>query len=260
MSSLLEQQRALCRALLAMPGTAEAAALRIDGLDQPGHARLAIYRNTVIATITDALRLGFPAVLRLVGEAYFNRMAAQFIAISPPDRADLHLYGEGFADFLQAALPDTRLEYLGDVARLEFAVVQALHAERVAALDIATLAAMPPAHQGDLRLARHPALHLLALGNAAHAVWSAVLAPEGEARERALAALRPSGRSERLAVVNRAGAIEILSLDAEEFAFAQALVEGRPLIQALDCIAEEKSAQTLAFFLLQGFFVARISA
>ena len=89
MPALLELQRALRAQLLqdaAAPGEAPSPqdACRfepawLEGDD--GALRLAIYRNTCLTTLTNALRLSFPAVQRLVGAEFFERSAR---AVLPP--------------------------------------------------------------------------------------------------------------------------------------------------------------------------------
>ena len=49
--------------------------------------RLSIYRNTSRSTLTNALRLHYPAVLRLVGENFFAAAADTFITMEPPRTA-----------------------------------------------------------------------------------------------------------------------------------------------------------------------------
>src|SRR6516225_3565060 len=90
--------------------------------------RLSIYYNTSRTALTNALRLNFPAVQRLVGEDFFAAAADTFITHELPNTAWLDLYGEGFPDFLQSFEPAASLTYLPDVARLERAVCHALHA------------------------------------------------------------------------------------------------------------------------------------
>ena len=77
--------------------------------------RLSIYRNTSRTALTNALRLNFPAVQRLVGEDFFAAAADTFITREPPHAAWLDLYGESFPEFLQSFEPAASLTYLPDV-------------------------------------------------------------------------------------------------------------------------------------------------
>src|SRR5262249_46856368 len=71
--------------------------------------RLTIYRNTSRSALTNALRLNFPAVQRLVGEDFFTAAADTFITREPPQTARLDLYGQGFPEFLQSFEPAAAL-------------------------------------------------------------------------------------------------------------------------------------------------------
>ena len=83
-------------------------------------AALSVHRNTVIGALVNALRLAYPSVLALVGDAYFEAAAAIFSQAHPPSAARLSGYGAGFGDFLAVRTPS--LPYLADVARLDRAL------------------------------------------------------------------------------------------------------------------------------------------
>src|SRR5258708_26285856 len=107
MSTLLEVQRAVYRSLVARDDTAAAPHIVADAL-RPD-ARLSIYRNTFIGTLTTALRLSFPAVHRLVGADFFESAARIFIEEEPPYSAWLDEYGETFPAFLSRFTPAASL-------------------------------------------------------------------------------------------------------------------------------------------------------
>ena len=62
--------------------------------------RFAVHRNTVAASLIEALQARFPVVQRLVGEDFFRAMARAFVALEPPSSPLLFLYGESFAAFI----------------------------------------------------------------------------------------------------------------------------------------------------------------
>ena len=90
--------------------------------------RFAVHRNTVAASLIEALQARFPVVQRLVGEDFFRAMARAFVALEPPSSPLLFLYGESFAAFIARFTPAAPLPYLADVARLEYARGLAYHA------------------------------------------------------------------------------------------------------------------------------------
>src|SRR3984957_8919252 len=175
MPALLELQRTLREQLfgLATGGDAtdsDAASVRTLLAGDDGALRLAIYRNTGLGTLVNALRLSFPAVQRLVGADFFEAAAREFIHVQPPRSAYLNDYGADFPGFLAGYPPAAAVVYLGDVAQLEWAVNRALHASDAAGLDLARLAALEQSALSQLSFTAHPALSLLRLEFPADAI------------------------------------------------------------------------------------------
>lgn len=213
----------------------------------PGE-RLAVYRNTYLLTLVRALRLSYPAVERLVGADFFEAAARAFIAAEPPRSSWLDDYGAGFAGFLERFAPAAVLPYLGDVARLEWAVSRALHASDAEPLDLAALASVPEAERAGLRFRPQPSLALLALQHPADAVWHAVLAED----EAALAALDLSAGPAWLLVQRGPQGVELLRLAEPLWNFVHALCAGRPLGAALAEHRDIDAPAALAALLAQG--------
>src|SRR6516164_3482041 len=172
-STLLDIQSAMRRGILGHGGRIVAATLS-DALVPAD--RLSIYRNTSRTALSNALRLNFPAVQRLVGDDFFAAAADTFITHEPPQTAWLDLYGEGFPEFLQSFEPAAALVYLPDVARLERAVSRALHALDVKPLEYSQLLDVEPSLQGWVRFTPHPSVSLLFSPYPVDAIWRAVLA------------------------------------------------------------------------------------
>jgi len=142
-----------------------------DGLDPA--ARLAIYRHHVFAALTEALAATYPVVVRLVDRRFFAYAADRFIRRHPPAGPCLFEYGEELPDFL-AGFPACRhLAYLSDVARLEWAMNRALHAEDAVPLDPRWLAALSAEEIGRLALGLHPSLSLIQSPWPVDRIWEA---------------------------------------------------------------------------------------
>ena len=90
--------------------------------------RFDIYRNNVVVGMIEGLRSTFPAIERLVGEAFFKATAKAYLGHEPPTSPLLFRYGKTFGDFLDGFPPAAPVPYLGDVARLEWARLDAYHA------------------------------------------------------------------------------------------------------------------------------------
>ena len=124
-ASLLELQR---RFAVALAGAADGAA--------------AVYRGTVRANYRNALGATYAVVRELTGNAFFDAAVDAFTAEHPSTGGDLNVYGKEFADFL-AAYPYARsLPYLPDVARLEWAIDDAVRARDHAASPQEVLGAL----------------------------------------------------------------------------------------------------------------------
>lgn len=233
------------------------AAAYIVGAGLAPRQRLNVYRNTIAGTLTNALRLSFPAVHALVGAAFFEGAAQIFAHAHPPRCADLNAYGAGFPDFLQRFQPAATLAYLADVARLEWAVNRALHAPEVPALDASTLAAVAPSDHERVCFVAHPSITMLRSSFPVDTIWRAVLQHD----EAALAAI-DLGSGPVCLIVQRLGdAVEVERLHERAWRFATALLGGQALRAALDVAQGDDGPALLAEHLLAGRCVAfRIAA
>jgi hypothetical protein len=169
--TLLELQRAM-RASLVDRDDGPASALLAENVPAD---RLNIYRNTFVTGVTKALRLSYPAIHQLVGNDFFEGAARLFIAQHPPCAAYLDDYGADFPQFLRGFQPAATLEYLPDVARLEWAVNRAIHAADVEPLDVKRLKALPPEDQVRVCFAPHPSITLLCADYPVDVIWRGVL-------------------------------------------------------------------------------------
>jgi len=211
-------------------------------------ARLSIYHNNVFGNLTEALRLTYPAVQRLVGKAFFAAAASRFIAAHPPASPDLYEYGADFPAFLAGLETAATLAYLPDVARLEWAVCRALHTPLAPALDPTEIT------DPDQVLAPHPTLALLDLPTPARAIWEAVLSEDADDRAAALSAIDPAAPGEPVAVLCPVGVPMVRVLSPAGFALAAALAGGARLSDALASVPADQAPALLGALLTGGFF------
>ena len=227
MPSLRELESSFGRALL---GDADDALLDlIEGDGLAPAARLRIYRNHVLVTLTDALEATYPVVCRLVDARFFRYAADRYIPAHPPAVPCLFEYGESFAGFLAAFGPCQHLEYLPDVARLEWAINRALHADDAAALDAARLGEVPADRIGDVTLALHPSVSFLSSPWPVDRIWRA---NQPDADPDATVSLDAGGA--RLEVRRLGEDVVLRSLDAASYALRTALARGDCLEHATE--------------------------
>src|SRR6266852_4282928 len=169
MPQLAERQRGFAAALL------DAALPMPEGLvgpdGEPDPKRFAVYRNNVVAGLTEALKDAFPAVHRIVGPEFFQALARAYVVIEPPRSPILLDYGAGFPDFIGEFEPAAGLPYLADVARIERAWAEAYHAPEASPIDPGVFMAIAPDQLPSVRLALHPSLRILRSQFPALTIW-----------------------------------------------------------------------------------------
>lgn len=144
---------------------------------QPGFA---VYRNTVLKGLIDALQANYPAVSRLVGDEWFRAAAAVYARENPPAHPTLLDYGEDFGGFLERFAPAAELPYLARVARLDRLWGDAHVAADALPLDPASLAALTPEEVAPVRLRLHPAARWCWFDEAPiYSIWSRSRAGDG---------------------------------------------------------------------------------
>ncbi len=83
---------------------------------------LQAYRANGEALASRALTVTYPVTAELLGEEDFGELAAFFWRKHPPLRGDIAQWGAGLAGFLDAAPQLAEVPFLGDVARVEWAL------------------------------------------------------------------------------------------------------------------------------------------
>src|SRR6266849_7764268 len=159
MPALRDLQSAFLRAMLGPDEPQLLEAIVGDGLLHT--ARLQMYRHHVLTSLTEVLQVTFPVICRLVDERFFRYAADAYIRQSPPEAPCLFEYGAHFAAFLAAFPPCRALVYLADVARLEWALNVALHAEVRMPLDPTELGGLAPYDMAQLTFQFDPSVTLL---------------------------------------------------------------------------------------------------
>jgi hypothetical protein len=127
----------------------------------PVERRYGVYRNNVVVGLMEAMAAGFPSVRMILGEENFARIARNFIALHPPRSPMMQAYGDAFPGFLDTFAPLRNAPFLGDVARVERAFLEAWHATDAPALMPDDLQSVPPEAVASLVFEMHPAARLL---------------------------------------------------------------------------------------------------
>jgi hypothetical protein len=238
--TLPELQAAFRRGLLAGDDAAITAEIAGDGLAPA--ARLQVYRNHVLTTLTATLEATYPAVCRLVDRRFFAYAADRFIRDHPPAGPCLFEYGAALPEFLARFEPCRSLPYLPDVARLEWAMHAAGHADEAEPLDPGVLRDIPLAALPLLGLRLDPSLALVASPWPVDRIWEAN-------RPDAAGTVDLDGDPVRLEVRRQGDRVGFRRLDPATFALRRALLAGQPLEEAgAAARAADPAADLVALF------------
>ncbi|TSD83672.1 DUF2063 domain-containing protein [Mycobacterium sp. KBS0706] len=211
---LHELQTAFRSAVL--EGAPDAACAAIVSDHVPAARRLAVYRHNLLASLTEALRAAFPVTARHLGEQRFAVLAQAFIEASPPRQPQLLAYGESFPAFLSAAAWADVDPSLPDLARLEWARVEACFAAETPPLSPGRLAGIAAGRTGDIVFRLHPSVRLVASAHLLLALWG----EEPTAEQAAAGAVL---------VLRSGGAVEMAPLADGDFALLRMVRTGMPL-------------------------------
>ncbi len=201
--------------------------LNIFENDFSAKQRLQIYRNNSLVTLTESLKNIYPAILRLVGEDFFNATAKKFIVETPPVNGDLHEFGGNFADFLDKFIPAQTMPYLPSVAHLEWARHQTYYAASSTVLDITRLKSVPQEKYGFIKFKLHPSHRLLEFSFPILEIWQ--MCQEQNTPEYSIDL---SLGGQKILVIRPGLSVDMLKLTPGEFALLSALSTGEEFAEA----------------------------
>jgi hypothetical protein len=115
-----ERQRRLIDGLLAPRADERSLPVRETGAR--ALRGLQAYRVNANASAERALGAAFPTVQMLIGQEDFEHLAQEFWRVDPPVRGDLAEWGTNFATWVEAHEQLADWRYLGDCARLDWAM------------------------------------------------------------------------------------------------------------------------------------------
>ncbi|HSO43013.1 MAG TPA: DNA-binding domain-containing protein [Rhodospirillales bacterium] len=248
MTALLEYQAALAAA---MRGGDRARALALfAGTPDRRERGFKVYANNATHVLISALGDTFPAVRRILGETVFTSIAIAYVRAQPPARDGLLIwYGGPFPRFLDSlkmpGAPD-----IADLARLEFAWLEAYHAAEAAPLPVSDFAALTPGQLVAARLVLHPSVRLLRSSCAVDTLWNVVRngSPNGAGPERG---------GERCLVVARPFAeVLVLPVSSPVFACLAGLRDSEPFGDASRHLDPAEAAPALQALIAAGLFTA----
>lgn len=223
----------------ALTGDTEALAAWLETPDLP---RVAVYRNTIMSGLVEAVETAFPAVVAALGRDNFHQVAAAFARAPYPAHPMLHDYGSGFADWLAAQAALSEMDWLPDLAQLDHLRLSVLNAADVEATPAEGFASLSPEALSHARAHLIPSARLIRFDTTLLSVWEALLTGEGEGLER-----RPEPET---LLVRRVGeGVEVRRLAPDVAAFLSVCAESGTLEQAAEAaMASDPMTDLTALF------------
>ena len=233
MNALAMEQRALLDALFiqTIGARSESATNNIAANAYFTGARgLKAYQNNAFSLAGRTLQSAYPVIAQLLGEETFALVARDFWHTNPPVRGDLAQWGTELGDFMQNNVQLADEPYLGDVARVEWALHCAASAADLDAQP-ATFTLLSTAEPDTVTLQLSISAFALASVYPVASIVAAHLygSPALEEVGRQLRA----GEGEGAVVWRRGFKPEVARCTAAQAGFVQALQSGASLLSAL---------------------------
>jgi hypothetical protein len=228
--SLGDLQRAFQDYLLATSDTFQTAVRDTSKADRL--TLLDVYRDGYALRLIEALTTDYPGLMAMAGPADFDHVARAYIAAHPSRHPSVRWYGRDMADFLAKTEPYSRTPAAAEMARFEWALGEAFDSPDVTPITADALMALPQEAWETLSFTTLPSLRRLILAFEAPQAW--------QRREE----VEPGDLSVERAPEPLTWAIwrpdlvsNFRSLDADEAAMLDALVQGRPFPELCEVVA-----------------------
>jgi len=145
----------------------------------PIATRLGIYATAYRSRLAEALESNYPVLAKLLGEADFAALAADYIAAHDSPFFSIRYYGDALAKFLATREDYAAAPVLAELAQWEWAMTAVFDAADVAPLGAEDLARIPAPQWAQLRFRWHPSVQRLTLLWNVPQLWRA-LSEDGE--------------------------------------------------------------------------------
>jgi len=211
-----------------------------------GNARLSpveqldIYREQFWLRHIGSLRDDYPSLVHILGDERFEDLCRAYVKEHPPTSFTLRDLGDQMASFIHAEAPWKEDHLLFDIARLEWAFIEAFDAADAPPLDASTLASASEEAWVGARLRLQPSMQRLALDYPAHELRGRVRAgedPERPPAKRVHVVIYRAGLGHETSTAAERATLQYIEVDAMAFELLEALAMGAPLGPACEVLA-----------------------
>jgi hypothetical protein len=203
--------------------------------------RFAIYRSGYHARLVECMLDDYPvlaAMMGHLGDDAFETLCRAYVDRHPSASPNLNGFGRHMASFCRdgkvEGVPgfDALRVFASELATLEWSLVEVLHAETAAQLEITALQALPPEAWARARFTRNPALHVFRFEYPVNAVFIANRIEE-------IVPEIPAPSSNAVAVYRKDMQLWRMDLTPAMLGVLEPLLAGKTLGEALEAIETE---------------------
>ncbi len=196
--------------------------------------QLDIYREQFWLRHTGALEEDYRTLCHVLGHDAFHSLCADYLAAYPPDSWSLRDLGAKLPEYLGKTAPWTDDALAYDLARYEWAFVDAFDAPDAPPLDTAAIAAASEDDWSRAKLELAPSVQLARARFPVDELRAAV--QRGESPE------RPAARDVHLVVWRGADAMKYLDVEPAALALLERLAKGEGLAEACEALTAAEPA------------------
>jgi hypothetical protein len=243
---LRDTQAWFAAAVMRSEGLGEVDARLTAGPKLDAQGRLDVYRHGYVARLVECLADDYPVLQHAMGDEAFETLCRAYLARHPSTAPNLNTYGRRMAE----VCAEQGLAFEADLARLEWAMVEVIHAASAPQLTMERLAAIPMESWAGARLVAAQGVRVVETAFPVNAYFQAVKderAPE-----------RPAAEDAITVVYRPAKTVWRMGLSPVMATVLRALLAGETLERALDHAAGEAPEQVMGWFrewIASGLFV-----
>ncbi len=137
--------------------------------------RMGIYQYAYHSRLSGCVKDDFETVGHALGEDAFDEVCLHYVKAYPSSSPNLNIYARHFPEFIRGQT-DLKVdpEFLGELARLEWAMIQVVHAPDTPKIDLSALQAAAPEQWAGLKLFASPVLRFEHFSYPVNAYFQAV--------------------------------------------------------------------------------------
>ncbi|MBS2016528.1 MAG: putative DNA-binding domain-containing protein [Deltaproteobacteria bacterium] len=198
-----------------------------------------IYREQFFLRHVDALREDFRSLEHLLGDDDFEALARAYLAAFPPTSYTLRDLGASMERFVRTQEPWSKDPFVADLARTEWAFVEAFDGPDSPAFDPSVLASATEDQWPGARIVFQNAMRRIALEHPAHDYRLAVKKEEAPAR--------PEPAPTWVVVYRGKENLQFIDVERDAFELLEELARGTALGEACERAAKASNVDPASF-------------